>query len=426
MKKFAFLFILFISFNLFSTTYNTPVIDGVINVAPADPDDWDADENLGEPAIPGSEPDWQMWLTWDADSLYMGWRGPVLYPSNNDEILVYIGLASGGTNIGLYNEVIGFYADFGITLRQNRANSLYYIYSRGNRDWGTGTSLVAGELEWTSATDETEMGISWFKMTNGSSSVPIPFDLIVLDNKNNEDVIALWPSTNDLEEPFDEYYHETGDSLETPGEDILPVCLSTFTVNYINNVSILQWITQTESNNLGWNIYRSISQNLAQILQINISLIPGAGTTSQPTEYTFIDESIHDYIEMNNIPPNTTFWYWLESVDYLGGTSIYGPVTLSIPDEDDVTPELPETTILYGNFPNPFNPATDIRFDIKEGEVGTLSIFNTKGQLIKKQRFLEGTYDDYSWDASQHASGVYIYNLRTDSYFKTAKMILMK
>jgi len=86
---------------------------------------------------------------------------------------------------------------------------------------------------------------------------------------------------------------------------------------------------------------------------------------------------------------------------------------------------LPVQTVLYSNHPNPFNPITTIMFDIKENESGTLTIFNTKGQLIESNNFESGRHK-YLWDASKQSSGIYFYKLKTQTTTETRKMILLK
>jgi hypothetical protein len=77
------------------------------------------------------------------------------------------------------------------------------------------------------------------------------------------------------------------------------------------------------------------------------------------------------------------------------------------------------------NYPNPFNPTTTIEFSIKENETGTLSIYNIKGQCILKKEFSSGSHK-YFWDASKHASGLYLYRLQTNSFSEMKKMIMLK
>jgi PKD repeat protein len=86
---------------------------------------------------------------------------------------------------------------------------------------------------------------------------------------------------------------------------------------------------------------------------------------------------------------------------------------------------VPQVTKLFSNHPNPFNPTTTIRFDIKENEKGTLSIFNIKGQLIESQKFESG-HHNYLWNANNQSSGIYLYKLETESVIETRKMLLLK
>lgn len=128
--------------------------------------------------------------------------------------------------------------------------------------------------------------------------------------------------------------------------DIPPVTLSNFSVAVFANEFVqISWTTESELNNLGWNIYRGLSDDPELVTQLNYELICGAGSTTEPTDYSFMDE---------NVDNNTTYWYWLESVSVNGETQIYGPVTITV-QIDGPTPELPTETRLLGIYPNPFN-----------------------------------------------------------------------
>ncbi|MCD4817903.1 MAG: PKD domain-containing protein [Candidatus Cloacimonetes bacterium] len=82
-------------------------------------------------------------------------------------------------------------------------------------------------------------------------------------------------------------------------------------------------------------------------------------------------------------------------------------------------------TKLISNYPNPFNPVTAIEFNIKESETGVLKIYNVKGQIIGTKRFESG-YHNYIWNAEKHTSGIYFYQLQTETFSQVKKMILMK
>lgn len=89
---------------------------------------------------------------------------------------------------------------------------------------------------------------------------------------------------------------------------------------------------------------------------------------------------------------------------------------------------LPKTMQLYQNYPNPFNPVTDIRYSLKEPANIRLSVFNSKGELIKT--LFEGTKDKgmhtVRFDASGLNSGLYFYRLTSGNRSETRKMLMLK
>jgi len=224
-----------------------------------------------------------------------------------------------------------------------------------------------------------------------------------------------------------------------PGQDDppTPVVLSSFTAVVLSGNNIqLQWMTQSETNNSGWNIYRGENEDALlndECLQINPILIPGSGTISQPSDYSYTDEY--------PVIPNNEYWYWLESLDYSGSVNSYGPISLMIPDEEE-NPENPENYENYGlhqNFPNPFNSLTTISFlTAEDKENAEIEIYNVKGEKIRTLDCFnhvetKATRSLYSriWDGKDKfgkpvSSGIYYYKLITgeDTFLK--KMIKLR
>ena len=94
----------------------------------------------------------------------------------------------------------------------------------------------------------------------------------------------------------------------------------------------------------------------------------------------------------------------------------------------DSTFNLPHTFQLFQNYPNPFNPTTTIAFDLPKTSNVLLKIFNILGEEVTtlvSARLFTGSYT-YKWDATNLASGVYLYRLEAGDYIETKKMILMK
>ena len=96
---------------------------------------------------------------------------------------------------------------------------------------------------------------------------------------------------------------------------------------------------------------------------------------------------------------------------------------------DDLKSGIPEEYDLYQSYPNPFNPSTVIEFSLPE-DVGNvqLSIYNTLGEKVAElvnTALVAGKYS-YQWNAQNVATGMYIYELRTDKFVSVKKMLLLK
>ncbi|MCF7920321.1 MAG: T9SS type A sorting domain-containing protein [Candidatus Cloacimonetes bacterium] len=99
-------------------------------------------------------------------------------------------------------------------------------------------------------------------------------------------------------------------------------------------------------------------------------------------------------------------------------------------EEDDLLPKCLE---LIGNYPNPFNPETEIRFRLPEAADVSLYIYNIKGQLVKKlveQQLPAGTHS-MIWNGKDEntvaaATGIYFFQLKTGNFAATGKMVLLK
>lgn len=88
---------------------------------------------------------------------------------------------------------------------------------------------------------------------------------------------------------------------------------------------------------------------------------------------------------------------------------------------------------VYSNFPNPFNPATRISFDIPKADRTIIDIFDVQGRKVKTclNSLLESGHHSVVWhgkDAygNQVASGMYFYQIRYGSHIVTRKMLLMR
>ncbi len=121
----------------------------------------------------------------------------------------------------------------------------------------------------------------------------------------------------------------------------------------------------------------------------------------------------------NSIPRNIYFG------TRFGIMKITDTITVSV---EETTSEVPNQFNLFQNHPNPFNPFTTIRFQIPQSGFVTLKVYDILGKeiatLVNEEKHT-GRYE-VKFDASDLASGVYIYKIQVNDYVSPKKMILLK
>jgi flagellar hook assembly protein FlgD len=112
----------------------------------------------------------------------------------------------------------------------------------------------------------------------------------------------------------------------------------------------------------------------------------------------------------------------VEAADNLGRT-LKGTIT---------TKNIPTNFALLGNYPNPFNPSTNISFALPENSSVSLKIYNIAGQLVwSHEKYYEAGTHTIVWDGTNEngekvASSVYFYRISAGSYSGVRKMVLTK
>jgi hypothetical protein len=103
-------------------------------------------------------------------------------------------------------------------------------------------------------------------------------------------------------------------------------------------------------------------------------------------------------------------------------------ISVNSPTDVSGPAPIPEQNELIDNYPNPFNPATSLRYSLSRPEYVTLTVYDVLGRavaILVDHREESGNYA-VGWDGSAYPSGIYIYRLTVGSYTKTSKMVLIK
>ena len=101
---------------------------------------------------------------------------------------------------------------------------------------------------------------------------------------------------------------------------------------------------------------------------------------------------------------------------------------LSFPGVININSNIPNSFLLKQNFPNPFNPKTNIDFDIPKESVVKLTVYNSQGEVVARlvnQQLSAGSYR-VDWNAEIFSSGIYFYTISAGKYYEAKKMVLIR
>ena len=209
-------------------------------------------------------------------------------------------------------------------------------------------------------------------------------------------------------------------AIQGTGEDpSLPVDISSFSAVCEGQTILLEWATESETDNLGFILERSVyGEDWITIAsyQTNEDL-KGQGNTSARTEYAFTDTEVE---------PGTDYEYRLSDVSTDGKITVYTslPITLDA---------LPEITAMEKAYPNPFNPSTFISYHLVEDSQVEISVYDMLGRKVQTLftgQQQAGSYHVY-WHGKNEAgsiapTGTYLIRMQTENTSQVQKVLLMK
>jgi len=124
----------------------------------------------------------------------------------------------------------------------------------------------------------------------------------------------------------------------------------------------------------------------------------------------------------------------INSLDIKGTDAIMTvPCNLKSANIEQAQATLPIGYSLYQNYPNPFNTETEIRFCLPENNHAQINIFNIHGEIIRTLVNMEYSRGEHNtrWDGTDNSGkpvsdGIYLYQLKTDTFTKVGKMSLIR
>ncbi len=206
-------------------------------------------------------------------------------------------------------------------------------------------------------------------------------------------------------------------SLIISGANTIAVAveITGMSVRWTGNAVSLCWTTASESDNLGFHIYRSDSANGTYEL-VSDHLLPGAGNSSSQKNYSYLDAEVQ---------AGRTYYYKIADVNYQGTERLHSAMAINT--------SLPDDFSLQQNYPNPFVHDTRISFAVRDEADMQLTIRNLNGETVRtllQGRINKGLHQ-VLWDGRDDQSrplpsGVYWFSLQTQNRRLTKKLHLLR
>jgi len=197
----------------------------------------------------------------------------------------------------------------------------------------------------------------------------------------------------------------------------VPAELAAFGGSVLEQAVSLNWTTTSQTNNAGWMVMRSTDGITYEVVS---DILPGAGTSDAVLNYGFED---------HNVPGVETVYYRLDQIDLDGAIHSSAPIEVILGARFQNLPTEFGTRI----YPNPFNPATTIAYDLPSDSAVSIVIYGALGQEIRRLVTEQKAAGRYSiqWDALDNfgrsvGSGVYIAKIEAGQFTASQKMLLLK
>ena len=187
------------------------------------------------------------------------------------------------------------------------------------------------------------------------------------------------------------------------------VAITSFAGEYRNDAVLLRWGLSECAEPDGIRIYRAEGEKEEDLALINTEPIRGDGG--------------NEYLD-GDVIPGRTYIYQIGALDKEGSEWKSPTISVSLP---------PKPLTLYQNFPNPFNPQTNISFFLPEPQHVMLTIYDIQGRkvraLVDKTR--DAGNNKLVWDGKNDlgntvGSGVYYYRLLAGKKIITKKLVVVR
>lgn len=194
------------------------------------------------------------------------------------------------------------------------------------------------------------------------------------------------------------------------GDNPLPVTLSNNEAIVMNDYVLITWTSESEYNNLGYELFRENDNKLIDSYKTNSDLV--GSNKNYSTQYSTVDYDIYPDAAYYLISYSYNGEQIVHDTFYAGGTT--GIKTV-------------QNKFSFDAYPNPFNSSFVVGIHSHKINRASVSVYNVFGQVVHTQNIVILTGPNYyNIDMDYFSSGVYIVKFSTENEIITKKLTLVK
>ena len=158
---------------------------------------------------------------------------------------------------------------------------------------------------------------------------------------------------------------------------------------------------------------------LGVVAYTEYAAVPAMGAFEDVVGY-----EVGEQVSLQLYNSDTDLYYYLNGQDL----APWNDLEIHMVGTMTMIPVIPEGFNLHNAYPNPFNPVSNIQFDLPEDIHTNLAIYDISGRLVETliAGDLKAGYYNITWDASGKASGMYLLKLHAGDFIETQKITLLK
>ncbi len=251
----------------------------------------------------------------------------------------------------------------------------------------TNTRLASADYVSHANPDQTSWSFNWNAPDPAPRRVTFWVTGLAADSKNNSDTYR--------------------DSLTIFNTVFLPVELAFFDAHLDGRSAVLNWRTESETNNAGFEVEHAQPSNAYEV----VDFVPGAGTTTEARDYLHI---------VSDLGPGA-HRFRIRQIDLDGTATLSQHVELLV--------EVADAFLLSQAYPNPFNPTTTFDVAVREAQTVRVAVFDEAGRLVTeifRGSMAANQVESLTFDASGRASGVYQIRVTGETFVTSRSVVLVK